>query len=543
MLYIKKCSSICAALSSGFILRLYFILTSHYISPDGTQYAGIGYNLLHFFSYRSNGAQFPDIVQPPLYPIFTGLFSWVFSLEYAAKFISLLFGILLIYGVYRFALYLKADKRFALAAAWLTALHPALVLVSSEAVTEALYLFLIFTGFATGWFYIKKQQPLLILLISFVWLCAFLTRAEGIAFFVSQFFIFLFAVWKKQNRLHLLYFLLPFFIGTALYMQFTAQELGYRTPSPKLKLVRSHARLYNLFKEELEQMPRQQQEWKVKYSLTPAGDELAANALLYRRWRIEPSVQTAVKKAPFFSSLVQRVIYNLKLIPMKIKNGFAFPLIFLLLLLMFLPVLVKIKKKTAGTEIDGLEPTFLWYLIFMSAGTLSFLVSHVEDRFLYGLLPFFVFPAADGLLLVHSFITAKIKKDTFHKYSFSFIVLIVFAGFIFSYSAIARKHHAKEYYYQAGLQLKQYVTERDTIAALMPQAVFYSAAKYSVLPFASLSRLLLYLKVNDVPLVLLEQKDINGLPIAKELLESLKIKAEFSAAGKKFYLLSLNEER
>ena len=545
MMPLKKCPAVCAAMFSGFILRLYFILTSHYISSDGTQYAGIGYNLLHFFNYQSNGAQFPDIVQPPLYPIFTGLFSWVFPLEYAAKFVSLLFGILLIYGIYRFALFLKADKRYALAAAWLTALHPALILVSSEAATESLYLFLVLAGFMAGWMYIKQQRPLLIMISSFIWLAAFLTRAEGIAFFVLQFFVFIFIVWKKQNGLHLLYFLLPFLFGVAVYMQFTAQELGYRTPSPKLKLVRSHARLNNLFKEELEKIPRQQQEWKVKYSLTPAGDELAANALLYRRWTIAPSAQTDVKKISFVSSQARRIIYNLKRIPMKVKNGFAFPVVFLLLLFISLHVLVKKKKPTAGSIgiNDKLDKVFIFYLLFMGSGTLSFLISHVEDRFLYALIPFLIFPAAEGVMLIYNFINNKSERYFFRKYSLGFILLFIFAGFIFSYSAVAQKHQAKNYYYQAGVQLKRYVTKKDKIAAVMPQAIFYSAAKYSVLPFASLSRLLLYLKINDIPLVLLEQKDLTRLPVAKELLDTLNLQTEFSVAGNKFYLLSLSEER
>ena len=546
MMHLKKCPSVCTVLSAGLLLRLYFLFSSHYISPDGTQYAGIGYNLLHFFTYQSNGAQFPDIVQPPLYPFFTGLFSWIFSLEYAAKFVSLVFGILLIYAVYRFALYLKSDNTYALAAAWITALHPALVLISSEAVTESVYLVWIMAGFATGWMYLKKQRPLLVLLSSFIWLAAFLTRAEGIAFFVIQFFVFSFIVWKKQNRLHLLYFLLPFFIGMAVYMQFTAQELGYKTPSPKLKLIRSHARLHTLFKEELEKMPRQQQEWRVKYSLTPAGNDLAANALLYRRWQVEPPVQPTVKKTSFVSLLSKRILDNVQYIPMKIKNGFAFPVVFLLLLFISLPVFVKIKKTNTGSiGSNGNKPdkVFIFYLLFMGSGALSFLISHVEDRFLYALLPFLIFPAAEGVMLIYNFINNKSEHYFFRKYSFGFILLFVFAGFVFSYSAIAQKHHAKDYYYQAGVQLKHYVTKQDKIAAVMPQAVFFSGAKYSVLPFASLSRLLLYLRAKEVPFVLLEQKDINKLPVAKELLSTLNLKAELSAAGKKFYLLSLNEER
>lgn len=539
MRFDKKIPAIYMVLFSGLLLRLYFILSSHYISPDGTQYAGIGYHFLHSFLYQSNGAQFPDIVQPPLYPFFSGLFSYVFSMEYAAKFTSLIFGLLLIYAVYRFAYDLKSDKKYALAAAWISALHPALILISSEAASEALYLFWILSGLAVGWVYLNKPRPRYVLLLSIIWLAAFLTRAEGVAFFAVQFFIFLSLIWKKKCRLHLLYFLLPFFIGVAVYMQFTARTLGYQTPSPKLKLIRSHARMYHLFKDELKKMPRQQREWKVKYSLTPQGNELAANALLYRRWKIKPNEQADAEKTSFLFSLTRRVFYNAALIPMKIKNGFAFPLIFLLLLFLSLPALKKTNKKGRG----GLERRFLWYLFFMSAGALSFLVSHVEDRFLYALLPFLIFPAAEGGLLFYKLLIRKTDGYSIHKYNDAFILLIAFAGFLLSYKAIVRKHQMKEYYYQAGLQLQPYVTKQDKIAAVMPQAVFFSRSKYSVLPFASLHRLLLYLRTRKISFVLLEQKDINNLPVATELLGSLALKAEFSAAGKIFYLLSLNEER
>ncbi len=539
MMHIKKCPSVCAALSSGFILRLYFIFSSHYISPDGTQYAGIGYNLLHFFRYQSNGAQFPDIVQPPLYPFFTGLLSWFFPLEYAAKFTSLLFGLLLVYGVYRFALFLKAEKKYAVAAAWLAALHPALVLVSSEAATESLYLLLVLAGVAVGWLYIKKQRLLFIVLSSFIWLAAFLTRAEGIAFFVIQFVIFVFMVWKKQKRLHLLYFLLPFFIGMAVYMQFTAQELGYQTPSPKLKLVRSHARLHNLYKEDLKQLSRSQREWKIKYSLTPAGDELAANALLFKRWETAPPLKTGGSDRSFIVSLFRRIIHNSTIVLLKIKNGFAFPLIFLFFLLLSLPVLF---RKTDKNTSAGLEKHFLWYLLIMSAGTFSFLVSHVEDRFLYTLLPFFVFAAAEGFMLGYRFLGKKINGGILKKNSFALFLFLLFMGFVFSYGNIGQKHQAKNYYYRAGIRLQSFVKQQDKIAATMPQAVFYSGAKYSVLPFASLSRLLLYLQEQEALYILLESKDIQRIPAGRKLRDTLPLKTEFSFAGKTFYLLSLNKE-
>lgn len=526
----NKRLSLYLVLAAAFLLRLYFIITSHYISPDGTHYAGLGYNLFHFFIYQSNGAQFPDIIQPPLYPVFSGFFSLLFSMEMAAKLTSALFGLLLVFGVYRFALFLKEDKIFALMVAWVTALHPALVKISSEAASESMYLFFIFCGFALGWLYLQKQQGFLLVLTSLSWLAAFLTRAEGITFFVIQatiFFIFL--VRQKGKRWHFLLFLTPFIIGSLIYVQFTSSELGYKTLSPKLKFVRTHARLAAHFREDIETAPAELRELHIKYRLTPDGTEQAAKAMLYRTWKPPVSAARDSSRPDFLLALNKRLFYNLLHIPMKLKSGFVSPVLFSILLLLGLYKLPFKKEKRL----------LLIYSAVTGIAGLSFLLSHIEDRFLFSLLPFAVFPAGYGLWSLVRLWHSKVKKTAIARSGTGLIVLVLFLGFLYSYRAINETHAKKDYYHQAGVTLKEYVGKNDTVVAAVPQAVFFSGAKYSILPFASFNKLLLYLHQKKTNYVLLESRDIKNNPVARTLLETLYLTTEFQAAGNTFYLLSL----
>ena len=524
-------------LLTGAFIRLYFVLSSHYMSPDGTQYAGIGYNLFHFLTYQSNGAQFPDIVQPPLYPIFSGLYTLFFTMEYAAKFVSFIFGIIFILLVYRFTCDVTKNKTLSLFAAWIAALHPALILVSSEAATESMYLFWVLAGVSAGWKYINKPELKLVLLSSFFWLMAFLTRVEGIVFFFVQFVILFMWVWKKQNRMHMFYYVVLLLTGLTIYMHYTAKELGYITPSPKLKLIRAHARLYNQYKDEIKKLPRIQAEQKVRYSLVLSGKELAANAILFKHENIKPSADQNKKKPALIFGIVKRIVHNLQYIPMKLKNGFAFPLVFLMVLFLAFMLFWKPKPSFLLAYKKNLPSRFVFYLLGMSIGAFSFLVSHVEDRFLYTLVLFLIMPAADGAMLFYSVIKERLRFPLLQKFAFPLMISLIFLLSVYSYQHISQKHHAKDYYYSAGLQLKKMVDPQDTIAAVTPQAVFFAQAKYSVLPSAPVDKLRRFFKYNSIKYVLLEQKDLEHIPVARQVFEAFQCMMKFTVQSKRFYLL------
>lgn len=535
---------------AALILRLYFIISYHYISPDGTQYAMIGYNLFHHGEYQSNGSQFPDIIQPPLYPFATGLFTLIFSPELAGKMISLIFGILLIFAVYRFALFLRSDQSLALFSAAIIAMHPALISVSSQAVTESLYLFLLFSGFSCGWLFIKTGEMKFALLTSVAYLFAFLTRPEGMVFFAVYFFILLIRlVQQKIAWRSVLLFLIPFVLGASLYIGLISQYIGYVTLSPKFTYMRGQARLKNY----LQTLDRQagrtsnpiELEERYKFSLTPDSTGFAADAL-FKRDLIMRNLSAAKAGSEKngkqrFKNALTVIGANLTQIVGRVIRGFwlPFPIAALILIGLFRLDL----KKHRGLLIYG---------IIMSLAVFSFVLSHVEDRFLYPLTLFLAIPAGRGLRQVFRWSRQLFSKTSlFHlkQKSAIYIALIVFFLLHLSYySVIASRYKMKEYYHQSGLILAKFIPHNERVSATSPLTPFFAGLNYCTLPFASLEGVVKYLQKNKTKYILLEMEDRVNRPLLLGLLtprhpENRLIQAqnEFSAMGQHFYLYKLKD--
>jgi len=531
-------------LLAGFLL--YFVVSSHYISPDGTQYVSLGYNLWHQGVYVSNGSQFPDIIQPPLYPALSGFFTLFFNAELAGKAASLLFGLLLIMAVYRFAVYLKLPSAVVLGSAWITALHPALVAVSAQAVTESLYLLLLFWGIVYGWKVFRQPGNTKAAILGFIWLLAFLTRPEGLFFFTAHLFLGLVLVFRKKLRwLHVAGFVLPFLAGSLVYGMVVSAEVGHATLSPKLSYIRVQARMARFFhahpKSTNLALTKNVREEMFKFSLSKDKTGLMVDELFFHP---EQASQLADTKrgakqwhmARIVRVLAEHLLANIRLTLSKLFHGMTFPLGYLLLLLIGLLLW--------RNERRGL----LIYFAIMALPVFSFLISHVEERFLYGLVLLTVLPAGKGLAWIST--APFVKKITGADSGLQSVrgaalpLALLFVFSLPSYGRLAQKMQEKDYYYQAGQRLKTEIPGTVKIAASKPQAVFFAGKIFTVYPFASLGDLLVYLKQNKVRYLLLEDKDFKLRPAVRQLLvpgKGLRLIKKINVSSHRFYLLSVEE--
>jgi len=523
-------------LSAAFLLRLFYLLSYHYISPDGTQYAALAYNLAHYFSYVSNAGQFPDIIQPPLYPLLTAPFTLVLPAELAGKIVSLCFGLLLVYAVYRFSFFIKADKKLAFFSGWIVALHPGLISVSAQVVTESLYLFLLFTGFALGWVALKKKRIKSFIMLSVIWTLVFFTRPEGLVFFMAYFFLISVLVWfRKFPAKTLIAFLLPFLSGLMLLALVNFHTLGYITFSPKISFVNAQAKLFRFYqknnKTKIKNLNPQALRHQALFSLAPDKKTLAADALLFKKMAA-PQIDKPHGRAKKFSRFL---LYNLINVLRKLKNGLTLPAGFLLLLL---AGLYRLKFRE--------QRRLILYGLYMSAAVFGFILSHVEDRFLFALIPFTAVLMGRGLLIFYIWlkkIFLRYGRKRFGGLALSMLcAVLLFVASLPAYGRAAEKMAAKSYYYKAGLQLKKITLPASKVAAVVPQAVFFADLKYAVLPYASLKDLLLYLRKNKIRYILWEEKDQQMLPQFTKFIRQPQPNFEqskFSVGRHQFYLLKL----
>ena len=488
------------ALFAGGLLRLWLIFSNHYLSPDGAHYASLGYHLIHSGQYVSNGSQFPDIIQPPLYPLFLGLLSLLFKPLLAGKLVSFVFGLGLIVLVYRFVERLSQNGLLAGVTALLVSFNPAFVSISAQVATESLYFFLLFLAFVWLLFYLNDEQKRNKRLLSGAALAvgfAYLTRPETVSYIFMIMLILI--IWKRKFRA-LITFSTIILMFVVVYSLFVFLVSGKVSVYPKIKFVRLHSRISRFLLAE-DQKAGRQFDFKmhlnrVRYSLNSSGDEILANALFNRT---ETLAQVTNKKTPKIRQLKQflkfaRVNFGKAL--KKFLWGLILPPGYLLFLLIgFLKFRWK-KHKGLGL-----------YCCFFILPTFLVLMANVEQRFMFfpGLI---LMPmVAYGLMRFSELVFKSVKNVKRQGMALSFLLFLVVLTALPGYAQAFRNMRQNDYYYSAGRWLKSQIGQQATVGATVPQAVYFSGLKYVVLPFAPLDSLQLYLLKKQVDFILIESKD------------------------------------
>jgi 4-amino-4-deoxy-L-arabinose transferase-like glycosyltransferase len=516
----------------GLGLRLYFAFSGHYISSDGTQYARLGHHLWHEFQYVSQGSQFPDIVQPPLYPATLGFFTLFVSPEYAGKLASIIFGLLLIAAVFRFTRWLSGNEQAANAAALFVALNPGLVAVSSQVASESLFFFLLFAAFAAVLRYLRRPSFKTVLWAGLLFGLAVWTRPEALLYFAVSALILLI---ERVRWRHWLGFVAVSLVFWGAYFAWSSTQLDRFTLYPKLDFVRAQGALARHFAASDRggghRMSHLAREDRFRYSLTPDGRELAADALFLKGDRRILGAQ-GTSRIPAKTKLrraAEHYVQNARLAAGKFLHGKAFPLLYWIFLLAGLWGL-SLRKYRREVRAGVLFLLPLALIVF----------SNTEQRFFY-IVPILAAPLLGrGLLQTARFLNAHKNR----RGSWIVLLLLLFLGMLPGYGDIAGKTQRKDYYFQAGKWLRAHVPPGERVAATVPQAVFFAGRNYCVLPFAPLDSLRNYVRGKDVDFILLEDGDSLRRPnVNQNALPSFVEKKETAIINKhRFILLRVKKE-
>ncbi len=489
-----KSSLLLAALIFGTGLRLYFAFATHYISPDGTHYALLGYNLWHSGQFVSGGSQFPDIIQPPLYPALLGILTFVFSQEHAGKLLSVVVGLLLIFYVDRFLRKNGVSARVSAVAAFLLAVNPALVAVSSQVASDALFLLLIWLTLQALHHLARSQKDgeaakggLFVGLAS-------LTRPEALAFWaVSTAFV---AIVRKKMRPVFL-FLLTSGVFIVAYSAVSSSVLQQFTLSPKIDFVRVHGQLTRYFQNSKSGLTPKRQLQQVRYSLAPDKKQLAANALFFGDPRTREWIEKNKTSRKNWQGFFKFVALNAYKLVKKLFSGLLLPLGYWALLAIGLLVFPWKKRRL---EV-GLAVVFVLPLSFV-------LLSSVEERFLL----LGVVLASPVMALGFDRINQRLVP-LLKGMSSGVLLTVVLLSALPGFARLYQQTTAKDYYFKTGQWLKQKVVQKARICSSVPQAPFFAGMSYVVLPFAPLDSLQLYLQDKSVDFILLEDKDRLRRPV------------------------------
>jgi len=170
----------------AFFLRLYLVLTSKGISPDGVEYLRAAKFFLDGDYYQGFSNVFP-----PFYPAVISVTSLlVGNLELAGKLVSLFFGTLTVIAIYAFAKRLF-NEEVGFYSALLLTFHPYLAQFSGSVLTESTFTFFGVWNALIGWKALQSRSWRSMFLVGLFLGVAYLTRPEGIGF-VAVFFLWIF---------------------------------------------------------------------------------------------------------------------------------------------------------------------------------------------------------------------------------------------------------------------------------------------------------------------------------------------------------------
>ncbi len=483
------------------ILRVYFIFTSPYVSPDGVQYIRLGYHLWHDGVYSSGGAMFPDVIQPPLFPLLSGFFSLVLPPLIAGKLASMVAGILLILVVYRFLDRIGTPLVAAIGAG-VTAFHPGLISVSSQAVTESWYLLFLALMLFDGWFFLRQPSFRTGFRVGLWIALGFITRPEMIVFGLNYVgFLIPAALFLKKRKVLIRSWviLLPAVAGILLYAGWVSGNLGYFTLSPKVNFVRIQSKLAGISRagnphKKIDDPKRTA--YRAFYRLAPDSVQLMSRALLYKNpqalnWL---NANRPASKKFKLKQLFRLLAGNAQKVAYKMVTGMGLPVILALLAAMGFFFLR--------------ERTFSVYLLWMCLPLAMYLFVHVEDRFLLGSWPMIVFPVSVTL----EFFFKKVKRWLRPQWAMLvlFAVTMVFAGK--AYQKMMRGFQASNEMQAVANQLKNTIMSPAVIVAREPQIIFFMDADFRVLPFASVPELLVYSQWQKADYLLFSDRDVKYNP-------------------------------
>jgi len=534
---VKRIKPLVWILIAAALVRLYYIFTFDYISPDGVQYVHIGYNLWHDFTYTSGGAMFPDIIQPPFYPFVAGFFSLFLPVMIAGKIASLIAGLVLIGIVHRF-LSRVANPGVALTGAVLTAVHPGLIAVSSQVATESWYILFVALLIYDGWFFIKVPSSPVAFRLALWIVLGFLTRPEMLVFalfFIGGVIIVFWVSRTKRFLAPLLSLMVPVFVGIMAYAGFVSADLGYFTLSPKINFVRIQSKLAGIARNEhpdFSALPPKVAAFRAFYALTADHGQLLSEALLFKKPQAMNWLENHRLLTKKFNAvgLLKNVGLNAINVLRKILTGIGLPVLYALLA--FLGFFILFKRQRLAVA----------FLLTMCLPLSMYLFVHVEDRFLLGSWPMFIWP---GAVFLHSSYLKLRKRLSYHfALALVVVVLLVFSGQ--AYHKMDKGFHSTEHYQALARGVETFVPPSAIVAAKHPQTAFFLDAKYRALPFASVSKLLVYSQKQNVDFIILDEKDLILNPAWKKMTSSspgyLKLINQGRVDGTSYWLFHLNRK-
>jgi len=475
----------------AFVVRLFFVRYQYVINTDGVYYATLGRHLI-----TGDVAGGLSTYWSPLYPLLVGISSWWFTdLEFAGRFVSVVAGALLVLPVYLLTreFYGRAAAAFAVV---LTVIHPYLIQVSTQVMTESVYTLTLTSALLTGWLALNGGRRWTQVSTGLLMGCCYLLKPEAIAY-TGLFVVFLSGRWlvEKHRRirnviLDVVVFLAAFSVLFLPYYLYVHHETGRWIISSKV--VNNVAQ---------DQSPLR---------LTADGESTPLDQW-YGHSTTAASPVTSAPSSPAFSPVtradrVERLLLRARLAYRNLKLAInqmipdLLPRAFIVLCIIGL-------FRTAWTAERAFKEVYL--LAFVVSTLIGYAITVMELRYLVPLVPLLLCWTAKGLLEFESWVAAtlslldiKLLRPATLRVGLFIVMASLLTPSLVAPMVRSKWEDLPFEHKEAGLWMKGRSPGSPLIMAQGPWAAYYSGGRHIYLPRESYATVLNYARRKRVDYII-----------------------------------------
>lgn len=370
-----------AILFIAVLVRFIFIVGKEIpILADSVIYLQSGKNFVETGKYMTSGGGMVDMIFPPAFPVAVGLADhFLDNPLFSLRFVSFIFGSLLVYLFYLTAAEMSG-KKAGLFAAFFAAINPSLILFSQEVMSESMFFFFALLSFYLYLKLEKKQKSGYAACLGISIGISYLIRPEGLLLFVLP-MIYLFERIRRIELRILGMFLLSLSVAIAVmspYVMFLSQKTG--KPTITAKMSTNLAAGINF---EGADMSRLSSDEFLRYEENEGNYAEETNSLDYPKDKFKDmSILTALLDENFPKRFFRGVKSEIYALMVDHWAGFLSPLIFLAILRLIAD------KKKKNYLIAPLAISILLFTLFP--------IFHIESRYLLQVLIFLILIASSG---------------------------------------------------------------------------------------------------------------------------------------------------
>lgn len=475
----------------AFFLRFLTLQSEDVVTPDGVYYATLGKNLI-----SGNLKEGLSTYWPPLYPLLIGFSSLVFKhLEFAARFVSLLAGSLLVIPAYLLIRRLSG-KEAASIGIFLITFYPPLMHYSTLVLTESTYTLIFVSALLSGMEALSSGKSSVFALTGFLFGACYLTKPEAIGymgllllFLTTGTKLFRHGVPAQKLLLNASGLLSGFIVLSLPYILYINRETGRWTISDKLQANAPTST-----------------DWSSRwFSLTEDGKTTLADRF-YAGHNLKNAssrdLPAALLQPSNFPGIDSSSLDALKLEFSIIKDHILTrPMILLTGLGLF--------KAAAPEEI--------YLLLFVLATLIGYALfpEDVDARLLVPLIPILLSWASRGIVEFENGLIKWLEHIYSSKSSFlrdrNPLTPIILAALIFPFvpwlTELITTHHLGQAFEhkRVALWIKEHSKASPVIMAQGPWAAFYAEGRPVYLPTEEYAVVLEYARRNQVDLIVVDQ--------------------------------------